>query len=279
MKQQQPTEPYVPELGLVYPEQLDGRMMSFKLVRDITVDENYPFLDKSLSFRFMRGLIYFLIFSIVRFLSLVRFGFKIEGRKNLRKYKKLFKNGAMTVSNHVHRWDFIFVQLAVRYRMMYVPVWKELLRGPDVGFIRYAGGIPVPEDIQTIKHFNKAFDEIHAKKKWFHVFPESSRFEYFQPIRPFKKGVFTMAYRYNMPVLPLAISWRKSHFPFTLVNRLRAALGRMQHPLVTIRIGEPLLFDPNLSRKEAILKMRKECHEAVVRLAGISVNKYPAEGD
>jgi len=272
-------EPYVPQLGLVYPEKLDGRMVNFKVVHDITVDQNYPFLDKSFSFRFMRRLIYFLIFTVVRFLSFVRFGLKIEGRKNLRKHRKLFKNGVMTVCNHVQRWDFIFVQLAVRYRMMYFPVWKEQLKGPDQGFIRYAGGIPIPEDIQTIKYFNKAFDEIHENKNWFHAFPEGSRFDYFQPIRPFKKGVFTMAHRYNVPVLPLAISWRKSRFPFTLVNLLRAALGRMQPPLITIRIGEPLLFDPNLSRKEAVLKMRKECHEAVVRLAGISENKYPAEGD
>jgi len=279
MKQKQPTEPYVPQLGLVYPEKLDGRMVKFKVVRDITVDQNYPFLDKRLSFRFMRGLIYFLIFTIVRFLSFIRYDLRIEGRKNLRKYKELFKDGVMTVSNHVQRWDFIFVQLALRYRMMYFPVWKEQLRGPDHGFIRYAGGIPIPEEIQNIKYFNNAFDEIHAKKKWFHVFPEGSRFDYFQPIRPFKKGVFTMAYRYNMPVLPIAISWRKTRFPFSLVNLIRAALGRLKPPLITIRIGEPLLFDPNLSRKEAVQKMRKECHEAVVKLAGISQNPYPAEAD
>ena len=279
MKQKQPTEPYVPNLGLVYPDKLDGRMVNFKVVRDITVDENYPFLDRTPIFRFKRGIIYLTIFSIVRFLSFLRFGFKIEGRNILRKHRKLFKNGAMTVSNHVHRWDFIFVQLAVRYRTMYFPVWKEQLKGPDMGAIRLAGGIPIPEDIKTIRQFNKAFDDIHAKKKWFHAFPEGSRFDYFHSIRPFKKGVFTMAYRYNVPIIPLALSWRKPHFPFTLVNRLRAALGRLQPPMVTIRIGEPLLFDPNLPRKEAVQKMRKECHEAVIRLAGITNNPYPAEGD
>jgi 1-acyl-sn-glycerol-3-phosphate acyltransferase len=266
-----PAEPYVPELGLEYPSEPDGRMVNFEVLRDIKLDAHYPFLDKSFKFRFMRSLEYLGIFTLVALLSPLRYNLKIEGRIILRKYRKLLKDGAMTVSNHVHRWDFLFVLLAVRYRMMYFPVWKEQLNGPDINFIRLAGGIPIPDSIQAIKYFNKAFDEIHAQKTWIHVFPESSRFDYFQPIRPFKKGVFTMAQRYNLPVLPLAISYRKPRFPWSLRKK--------KIPLITIRIGEPITLDETLSRKEAVLKLRKETHEAVVRLAGISNNQYPAEGD
>ena len=278
MKREQPAEPYVPDLGLVYPDKPDGRMVNFKAVRDITIDENYPFLDRTFSFRLKRGIIYLTIFTLVRLLSFLRFGLKIEGRNILRKHRKLFKNGAMTVSNHVQRWDFMFVQLAVRYHMMYFPVWKEQLRSPDMVAIRLAGGIPIPDNIQTMKHFNKAFDDIHAQRKWFHAFPESSRFDYFHSIRPFKKGVFTMAYRYNVPIIPLAISWRKPRF-FTIDNLFRSMSGKKKLPMITIRIGEPLLFDTNLPRKEAVQKMRQDCHAAVVRLAGIRDNPYPAEGD
>jgi len=49
--------------------------------------------------------------------------------------------------------------------------------------------------------------------------------------------------------------------------------------MITLRVGEPLLFDTSLNRKEAVAKMRKNCHEAIVKLAGISENPYPAEGD
>jgi len=272
-------QPYQPELGIVYPDQPDARMIEMKITHDEKIDQNYPFLDKSFKFRFMRFLEYLGIFTIVFTLSPFRYGLKIEGRKNLRKYKKLFKNGAMTVSNHVHRWDFLFVLQAVRYRSMYFPVWKEILNSNDKNLTRLAGGIPIPEDIHTIRSFNRAFDEIHARKKWIHVYPESSRFDYFVPIRPFKKGVFTMAHRYNLPVIPIAITYRKPRFPYTILNKLRALAGKLTPPMITVRIGEPLLFDPNLSRKEAVQKLRKECHEAVVRLAGISENPYPAEGD
>jgi 1-acyl-sn-glycerol-3-phosphate acyltransferase len=268
-------EPYVPQLGIVYPEKPDEHMINYKFVRDVKVDENYPFLDKSFKFKFIRFFmhlgIYILVFSVSPWL----YGLKIEGRKKLRKHKKLFKNGAMTVSNHVHRWDFLFVMQAVRYRSMFFPIWKELLKAPDAGFIRHAGGIPVPEDIKTMKCFNLAFDELHEKKKWIHAFPESCRFDYFQPIRPFKKGVFTMAYRYNLPVIPIAFSYSEPRFPITVINFFR----KQKLPVIIARVGEPILIDPSLGRKEAVIKLRKECHEAIVRFAGISENKYPAEGD
>jgi len=259
-------EPYVPNLGIVYPEKPDDHMVAIDNIHEVKIDENYPFLEKTFNFTFMRYLMHLGIYTIVFTLSPTRYKLKIEGRDILRKHKKLFKNGAMTVSNHVHRWDFLFVMQAVRYRMMYFPVFKEQLRGKDKDFIRLAGGIPIPEEISAIKFFNKAFDEINKKKKWIHAFPESSRFDYFQPIRPFKKGVFSMAHRYNLPVIPMAISYREPK-------------GRQKLPGITLRVGEPILLDETIGRKEAIIKLRKECHEAVVRLAGISNNPFPAESD
>ena len=271
--------PYVPDLGIVYPEKPDGRMVPVNPVRDVVVDENYPFLDKSFKFKVIRGFMYFVIWTAAHLVSIIRFGIKFEGRKNLRKHKELLKNGAMTVANHVQRWDFIFIAQAIRFRKIYFPAWKEHLKGRDEIFIRHAGGIPVPESIKAIKCFNKAFDEIREKKFWLHAYPESSRFDYYVPIRPFKKGVFTLAHRYNLPVVPIGFSYRKPHFPFTLVNLFRSIIGMKKIPLITVRIGEPILLDNTLDRKEAVQKLRRECHEAVVKLAGITDNPWPAEGD
>jgi len=273
-------EPYIPQLNYVYPDKPDEHMLELKVVRDLTVDQHYPYLDKSFRFKLWRAIVYLAIYTLCFPITILRFGLKVEGRSNLRKYRKLLKNGAMTVSNHIHRWDFLFTLRTVRYRSMYLPVWKENLKGPDMSLIRAAGGVPVPEDIHSIKCFNQAFDEICVKKKkWIHAFPESAMFWYYQPIRPFKKGVFTMAWRYKLPVLPLAYSYRKPHFPFTLVNLFRSLLGYQKVPMVTARIGEPLLFDETLPRKEAVQKMRKDCHDAIIRLAGVRDNPFPAEGD
>jgi 1-acyl-sn-glycerol-3-phosphate acyltransferase len=272
-------EAYKPELDIVYPSRLDEHMLDMKITHEVKVDENYPFLDRTFGFNFVRRLMYLGIFTLVFILSVTRFGLRIEGRKNIRKHKKLFKDGAMTVSNHIQKWDLLFVLQAVRYRLIYFPAWKGLLNSSDEGFVRFVGGIPVPDSIHAIRHFNLAFDKIHAMKKWIHAFPEGSMFYYFQPIRPFKKGVFTMACRYNLPVIPMAFSYRKPCFPFTLVNLLRSLIGNRKLPMITLRIGEPLLPDAELPRKEAAQKLRRECHDAVLRLAGISDNPYQAEGD
>jgi 1-acyl-sn-glycerol-3-phosphate acyltransferase len=258
---------YVPEVDFVYPSNPDQHMIDLKIVREEKIDEHYPFLDRSFTFRFMRGLVYLGIYSACMFLSLLRLGLKIEGRDILRKHRKLLKNGAMTVSNHIHLWDTVFLIQAIRYRPIFFPVWKKLLNSPDRGFVRFTGGIPIPDEIHLLKYFNRAFDEIRAKKRWIHIFPEGSMFYFYQPIRPFKKGGFSMARRYNLPVIPVAFSYRKPVFPFTLVNRFRSLIGNRKLPMVTLRIGEPILLDKNLPGREAVEKMRNECHEAVVRLA------------
>jgi 1-acyl-sn-glycerol-3-phosphate acyltransferase len=272
-------EPYIPQLNYKYPEKPDARMVRLTVTRNVAVDDKYPFLFCLFKLKLVRTWMYIAIFTLVFLVSPIRYGIKIRGRGILRKCKKLLADGAMTVSNHVHRWDFLFILQAVRYRSMYIPVYKENLNGPDSRLIQLAGGVPVPDNVSLIKNFNGAFDEIHKMKKWIHAYPESSRFDYFQPIRPFKKGVFTMAYRYGLPVIPIAFSYRKPVFPYTIINWLRSRTGGQKLPMINIQIGEPLLFDKNLGRKEAVQKMRRDCHGAVVRLAGITHNQYPAEGD
>jgi 1-acyl-sn-glycerol-3-phosphate acyltransferase len=265
------TPPYVPDLGFKYPDKADAHVLQVDTIVDVVVDENYPFLDKSLKFKFQSALLYLGIFVLVFFVQPIRYGLKIEGKHILRKYKHLFKNGAMTVSNHVLRWDFLCVLQAIKYRRLYFPLWAANLTGSDRNLVRWAGGIPVPEGIHAIKNFNAAFDELHEKKKWIHVFPESSRWDYFQPIRPFKKGVFSMAYKYDLPIIPMAFSYRESKGLYKLFKG--------KYPLITLRIGEPILPDLEMSRKEAVKVLREETHRKIVELAGITNNPYPCEGD
>ncbi|MDR3343304.1 MAG: 1-acyl-sn-glycerol-3-phosphate acyltransferase [Treponema sp.] len=264
-------EPYIPELGIEYPANPDEHMGPVRYEVELVLNEQYPFLDRSLGFRIKSALLYFGIFTLVFVIAPIRFGLKIEGRRYLKQYRSLLRNGAMTVSNHMLRWDLLCVLQAIRFRRLYFPAWKENLSGPDRGVIRLAGGIPVPTDIHSMKHFNQAFEDLHARKKWIHVFPESSNWFYYQPIRPFKKGMFTLAYKFNIPVIPLAFSYRKPTGLYRLFKK--------NYPLITLRMGAPLLPDITLPRKEAVNLLREECHRKIVELAGITNNPYPAEGD
>jgi len=258
-------------MGITWPEQPDQHLHARTGNNPPTLDEHYPFWDRSFPFKCRSALLYLGIFTLVFLISPVRFALKIKGREILKKYKDLLKNGALTVANHAHRWDLLMILQAIRYRKLYFPAWKDNLSGPDRGVIRLAGGIPVPTDIHGIKYFNQAFDDLHKQKHWFHVFPESASWHYYPYIRPFKKGMFTMAYKYNLPVLPMAFSFR----PATGIYKL----FKGNIPLITLHIGDPILPDTAKPRKEAVNLLRKQCHDRMIALAGIENNPWPAEGD
>ncbi|MCQ2612451.1 MAG: 1-acyl-sn-glycerol-3-phosphate acyltransferase [Treponemataceae bacterium] len=259
---------YIPETGIDYPADPHKVILPKTKIRTVTVDENYPYIDKSFKARFMSSLVYLGIFTIVYLIHPLVHGLRIKGRENIRKNKKLFKNGAMTVSNHVYRWDFLAVLQASGFHRAWFPALAENLETKDQFFIRSTGGIPIPASIKAIKNFNEAFDEIHAKKKWIHVFPEACRWDYYEPIRPFEKGAFTMAYRYELPVIPMVISYRKPTGLYKLFGR--------KNPLITITVGEPIIPDMEKKRKECCAEMLEKCHKKMVEMAGIEQNMWPA---
>jgi 1-acyl-sn-glycerol-3-phosphate acyltransferase len=273
MRSKPPQGPYVPQIEIQRPEKPDTHVDIGPKVVDVAFDAKYPYLDESLGFKLWSGFIHFAIFTLVFMVCPIRYALRIEGRSILRKNRSLFNNGALTVANHVFRWDFLCVLQAVRYRRLYFPAVKENILSPDRNLIRAVGGIPIPSDIHAIRCFSQAFDELHRRKKWFHVFPEAASWDFYQPIRPFKKGMFTMAYQYNLPVIPMAFSYR----PPTGIYRF----FKKGYPLITLRIGEPILPDQSLPRKEAVTLLREQCHKKMVELAGIpeGENIWPCEGD
>jgi 1-acyl-sn-glycerol-3-phosphate acyltransferase len=256
-----------------YPSVCDQHMLEVdKQVELPVLDENYPYWDRSFCGRWKNFWIYIGIWTLVFFLAPIKYGLKICGRKNITKNKKYFKNGAVTVSNHCYKWDLLGVLQAVRFKKLYFPAWKDNLMGSNRNLIRNVGGIPIPEgSFRATGAFFKAFDDLHAHKKWIHVFPESCSWHYYPYIRSFKRGAFDFAYRYDIPVIPMAFSFRK---PKGLAGFL--AGGK---PLCTLNVGEPIFPDKNLSRKQCILDLRKKTFDAVVSLAGIENNPWPCEGD
>lgn len=258
---------YVPDTGCVWPQKPDEPLLKPAHLRQVVVDENYPFIDKSFKFFLWRNLIYAGIWALAFPLQRLRYGIKFEGLQKLRANKALFKNGAVTVCNHVYRWDFLAVVQAVKKRLWF-PARAENLMGDDAALIRAVGGIPVARDFSGTKKFYEAFDELHKKKKWLHVFPEGCRWTWYQPIRPFKRGAFEFSHRYGLPVIPMAIRYRKP-------DAVRRFFG-VKHPLVTLVIGRPIMPDASLSLKQDSIRLLEESHKIIVEMAGIVQNQWPA---
>lgn len=240
-------------------------------VRDLVFDDTYPYLDKSLRFRLGRTIVYTLVRAIVSLVSIFYYGIRVEGKENLKKYKKLYANGAMTVCNHIGRWDMNCVLYALDYRRVWIPMFRLSFMGKDGWLMKHVGGIPVPESRQGLRCFNEAFDELHARKQWIHIFPESCSWRYYAPVRPFKIGAFNMAYKYGLPIIPCVLTFRERTGFYRLF--------RTSEPLFTIHIGEPVIPDTTRPRKEEAARLREETHAAMLRMAGILHNPWPAAID
>ena len=240
-------------------------------IKDIHFDGTYTYFDKSLKFKLLHAFVYFVVWFIAFPLNWIRFGIKIEGREVIRRNRKLFAGGVMTVCNHVHRWDMVCVLQAMRYRKAWIPMYAQPFNGKDGFKMKYVGGVAIPEYFSGLKLFDQAMDELHEAKQWIHIFPESCSWYHYAPLRPFKIGAFNMAYKYTLPVLPMVITFR----PRTGWRKL---FGKGE-PLLTIHVGDPIVPNLQASRKEEASRMRDLAHKAMLDMAGILSNPWPSAID
>lgn len=259
--------------GITYPQKDDAHMITVKSKTKRVFDEHYHYRNRNIFFRFFRFLVSLVAMIIGRLLVAILIGARVKGRKNYTKNKKLYKNGLVTVCNHIHMWDSIVIMGALRYRFINYPAWEENMRGGNRHLIRLTGGIVVPQSsMRGLPKMRQAFDEILHEGKIVHFFPEGSMWWYNKPMRTFKKGAFELAVRNNTPILPMAFTYRPARGIYRLFGR--------KDPLLTLNIGEPILPPkaediPDLA--DRINYFRNEVWAACQKMTEIPTNKHYLE--
>ena len=261
---------YRHNLNFNYPDKCDEHMITVKHLRDTQFDTEYPYLNKKLWFKLIRGaywvLVTFIMFPVLK----IMYGLRIRGRKNIKKNKELLSNGVITISNHVFFLDYLCVLKAIRPHLPFFPAWKTNFEGPNQKFIRMSGGIPIPtHSAHAMLKFNGAIEEVLEKKRWLHFFPEGSMWLYYPDIRPIKRAVFDYAVKYDRPVLPLTFSFR----PRKGITRLFT-----KKPWVDLQIGEPMLPNTELPRRVAATEMQENAYHTMQVMAGIDAD-HPNHND
>lgn len=266
---------YVPPVNLAYPEDNPYEGM-YKPVYDRdypAINANYPFVDDSWqnTLRLLWG--YYVVRPILGLVLRVKYGLRWTYLYNRKEYKQTLKGGAITIANHCYRHDCASVLTALHaHHHRRIPMFAPNFRTKDQFYLRIIGGVPIPpaeEGLSAMKAFNAAFDEFHRRGYWFHIFPEAKRWDWYKPLRPFQKGAFTMAYKYNMPIIPCAVTYR----PRTGIYRL---FGPADEPLVNVIIGRPILPDTTCPRAVEVERLLNETHQTICRLAGIEHNTWPS---
>ena len=253
---------YRHNLSYNYPEKSDQHMIDVKHLRDVNLDENYPYMQKSFWFKCQRGILRILQYTLLPIVMYFRHGLHIHGKEKLKQNKEIFKDGLVTISNHVFMWDYICIMVALRPRLGFFPAWKINLEGPNGPLIRMAGGIPIPTDtLRPMLKFKHAMEEVLKSGKWLHFFPEGSMWFYYPDIRPIKKAVFKYAVTFDRPILPITFSFRPRKGLWKLIGK---------SPLADLNIGDPIFPDSTLSRNEATQKMQAEAYHVMQVMNGIN---------
>lgn len=254
-----------------YPEDTDRHYLAVKRDRGLVFDANYPYVDRSKRFLLKQNLLRVLLRVIVFPICTIRLGLRIEGRDNLKKNRGLLNNGAVSVSNHVHMWDYLAITKAIRPVRPNVLSWAPDINGEFGTLIRLTGGIPIPETgIPATKAYLKAVKRLLTEgHEWLQIYAEGSMWEFYAPIRPFKTGAIRIAIDCDKPIVPMGFSFRKPGW-------IRKTIFR-QIATITLRIGEPIFPDRTIPISERRKEMTVRCHEAVCGLAGIDPgeNVYP----
>lgn len=260
---------YVPDIEDTFPEDdpFVHKLTGENIYNEV-IDENYPYLDNSWKWKLNHWWALFRGHFVCFWVNPLIFGLRFKGLENIKKNKKALKDGAITVCNHAYRWDFLAVWQATGQFEMWYPAWADNFQTKDRDNMRGAGGIPVPKSMSAMKKFNAAFDTLHERKAWIHVFPEECRWNNYKPIRPFRKGAFIFSYKYQMPIIPMAITYRERTGLYKFFKK--------NDPLYTINIGEPIYPNLELPRKESVDEMRDRVHKKLVELAGITENPWPS---
>ena len=253
-----------------YPEYTDRHYLRVKKNDGTVFDKDYPYIDTRPAFERKRRLFRVFLNTLIYPVTRARLGLKIVGRRNLKKYKPVLDNGVISCCNHVHLWDFLAITCALKPAHPYVLIWAPNIAGELGKEMRLIGGVPVPETgFSATEAMFTQIGRMLSGGGWLHVYPEGSMWEYYQPIRPFKRGAAHLACRFDKPILPMAISYREPGW-------IRKHVFR-QFALFTLNIGEPIYKNDALSDKAQETELCIRTHEAVCRLAGMAPedNVYP----
>lgn len=253
---------YFHSFPTAYPKEDTTHVVLRKKKHDYVYDKNFMYRLRGFRYMLGRYLLYFLMIIFAQPVCMARYALKIKGRKNIRKYRAMTDTKSMiSVCNHSAEWDSLFVSMTRYFHFAEFPIWQEGAESSSGMLYRLFGGIPTPKNSpKGLALSYQAMRNVVNEGKWLHVFPEAACWPFYPAIRNFQNGAFRIAAETGKPVLPMAVKYRENRGIYKLFKK---------HPNAEIRIGEPLLPDPRLPKKEATEDLCDRTRRAVMALLGI----------
>ncbi len=206
---------------------------------NIKVDKNYKFTSKNKFGKRIQNISVTIVYIIFKPILKKFFKFEIVGKDNITK----IDTGAVTVCNHIHYLDCVMLANAFWNREIYFLSLKNNFEIPVIRhIIRCLGAVPIPD---TLSGYIELYSQLSEKVKagsLFHIYPEGSLRPGCKTLREFKKGAFSFALLYDVPIVPCIIKMNKT-------KRQRKT---------ELIILEPIYANKELSKKEQINQLKQE---------------------
>lgn len=196
--------------GIERPDKLDDNILEVKNdKRKLKFDGKYNYKPRSIFFRMWAGFFRGLTICVFNPFMVLRFHMWTFGSDN---GKALKGKPFIITCNHVHVFDDVSIGSNLFcWRKFYFTTLDRNIKRPMVGFfLRSLGGVPIPaHSLSGMKKFNEDISEILSKNKPVLYNPEGSLWPYYREIRPYKRGAFVTAVKNDVPVLPLAVLFKR----------------------------------------------------------------------
>ena len=204
-----------------------------------TIDSKFKYEHTNVFYLFFSRLLWWIAMIVLTPLNYVLFGAKIENKKNLKK----INGGAVIVSNHVHMMDMTMILTRVAFpHKFYILADKSSFQIPLVRrLVGPLGAIPIADTLDGKRACFAYIDKLLKNKKKVVFFSEGSMWPYYNKLRPFKDGAFKFAYKNDVPIVPLCVTFREPKGIYKLYKR---------KPLITISVLEAIYPDKSLNELE-----------------------------
>lgn len=178
----------------------------------------------------------------------------VTGEENL----AALKNGAVVTCNHFHAFDNYVVFHCIRKYLPRKYLYKVIREGNYTNFpglygylFRHCNTLPLSSNRRTMVNFMSAVNTLLKRGESILIYPEQGMWWNYRKPRPFKIGAFKMAYRADVPVLPMFIT-------MTDDERLDENGYPMQR--FTLHVMPAIYPDKTLGEKSGAEKMRAEAY-------------------
>lgn len=231
------------------------------------IDGSYSYYKNTLWYKIRTFFWYRIIaLPIVAFYMKFSFKHKVIGKKKL----KQCKDGGFLFGNHTHNLCDVSIPTLISFsKRAYIIAHANNVSIPYLRRVTDSlGAIPLPDDKEATRNFNKCIEKRIQEKSFVTIYPEAHIWPYCTFIRNFTAKSFR--YPVNMD---------KASFCFTNTYQKRRFSKK---PKMVTYIDGPFYHDKTLTNKESQQKLRDEIYETMnerSKLNTVCLVKYTKENN